>query len=251
MFRSAAKAMYLSCSRWERAGVLKDIDVQFHNNGSVLFGVTEYVPVLMKYVERYGANLNFPSTLVAIDSLAKIAAFKQKIDDEIHRVEEKFDMIHIVPPQVAPDFISSSQLAAESGFVDVNQDTLRYTRYNNIFALGDACNAANAKTMAAVRKQAPAVAINELAALEGKPPVADYDGYGSCPLTVERGKIVLPELSYDGKLGLSFPTWLINVTKPSRLAWALKDTILPPVYWYGMLKGHEWIVKPHKIATGR
>src|SRR3546814_11397260 len=33
------KAMYLSCNVWERSGVLKDIDVQFHNSGAVLFGV--------------------------------------------------------------------------------------------------------------------------------------------------------------------------------------------------------------------
>ena len=245
------KAMYLSCSNWERAGVLKDIDVQFHNNGAVLFGVTEYVPALMEYIERYGANLNFQSTLVAIDGPSKTATFEQKIGDEVRIVEEKFDMIHVVPPQVAPDFISSSPLAAPNGFIDVEQDTLRHTKYKNIFALGDACNAPNAKTMAAVRKQAPVVAVNALAALDGRAPVADYDGYGSCPLTVERGKIVLAEFSYGGKLAPSFPTWLINGTRPSRLAWALKDTILPPVYWYGMLKGHEWMVKPHKIGTGR
>jgi sulfide:quinone oxidoreductase len=27
----------------------------------------------------------------------------------------------------------------------------------------------------------------------------------------------------------------------------LKDTILPPVYWHGMLKGREWMVKPQMI----
>ena len=49
-------------------------------------------------------------------------------------------------------------------------------------------------TAAAARKQAPIVAVNALAALDGKPPVATYNGYGSCPLTVEAGKIVHPAL---------------------------------------------------------
>ncbi|MGE5953096.1 MAG: FAD/NAD(P)-binding oxidoreductase, partial [Qipengyuania vulgaris] len=48
------KAMYLSCSEWERRGVLKDMDVHFHNAGGVLFGVADYVPALMDYIERYG-----------------------------------------------------------------------------------------------------------------------------------------------------------------------------------------------------
>mgnify|MGYP003145032453 FL=1 len=241
------KAMYLSCSKWERAGVLGNIDVQFHNTGPVLFGVQEYVPALMEYIERYDAHLNLESRLVAVDGPGKIATFEQKRGEQTERVEVAFDMIHVVPPQMAPDFIRSSPLAAESGFVDVDPATLRHAKYANIFALGDACSAPNAKTMAAVRKQAPVVAVNALAALDGRPPVADYDGYGSCPLTVERGKVVLAEFGYGGKLLPSFPNWLIDGTRPSRLSWLLKDTILPPVYWHGMLKGREWMVKPHRI----
>ena len=243
------KAMYLSCTRWEKSGVLPEIDVQFHTAGAVLFGVPAYVPALMEYVERYNAHLNFESELVAVDGPGGFATFERKHGDTVARVEEHFDMIHVVPPQTAPDFVASSPLAAASGFIDVDEATLRHSRYANVFALGDACSASNAKTMAAARKQAPVVAVNVLAALEGRPPVADYDGYGSCPLTVESGKIVLAEFGYGGKLLPSFPTWLIDGTRPSRLSWLLKDTILPPVYWHGMLKGREWMVKPHRIGT--
>jgi sulfide:quinone oxidoreductase len=87
-----------------------------------------------------------------------------------------------------------------------------------------------------------------LATLEGKEPVADYDGYGSCPLTVERGKIVLAEFGYGGKLLPSFPSWFIDGTKPSRAAWYLKTQLLPEIYWRGMLKGHEWMAAPHMIG---
>lgn len=243
------KAMYLSCNRWERMGVLKDVDVQFHTAGAVLFGVTAYVPALMDYIERYNAHLNLGSNLVAINGPARLATFERKQGDETIRVDEPFDMIHVVPPQTAPDFVRSSPLAAPSGFIEVDEATLRHTRYPNVFALGDACSASNAKTAAAVRKQAPVVAVNALAVLEGGDPVADYDGYGSCPLTVEAGKIVLAEFGYGGKLLPSFPNWLIDGTRPSRLSWLLKDTILPPVYWHGMLRGHEWMVKPHPIGS--
>ncbi len=241
------KAMYLSCHQWERGGTLSGTDVQFHNAGAVLFGVAHYVPALMSYIERYGINLKFESKLVAIDGARKIATFEQKQGDAATRVEEPFDMIHVVPPQVAPDFIRNSPLAAPSGFIEVDEGTLQHKRYPNIFALGDAAGTSNAKTAAAARKQAPIVAVNVLAALAGKPPVAHYDGYGSCPLTVERGKIVLAEFGYGGKLLPSFPKWLIDGAKPQRLSWLLKDTILPPVYWHGMLKGREWMVKPQPI----
>ena len=75
-------------------------------------------------------------------------------------------------------------------------------------------------------------------------PHATYDGYGSCPLTVERGKIVFAEFGYGGKLLPTFPKWLIDGTRPQRLPWLLKKIILPPVYWEAMLKGREWYARP-------
>ncbi|SNS55814.1 sulfide:quinone oxidoreductase [Sphingomonas laterariae] len=243
------KAMYLSCHRWEKSGILARSNVQFHSAGAALFGVPDYIPALMEYVDRYGIHLNFGSKLVAVDGAARTAIFQQSDSEGTRQIAERFDMIHVVPPQIAPDFIRSSPLAAASGFVEVDEATLRHPRHPEIFALGDACATSNAKTAAAARKQAPVVAVNALAALDGRPPVAAYDGYGSCPLTVEAGRIVLAEFGYGGKLLPSFPRWLIDGTRPSRLSWLLKDSILPPVYWHGMLKGREWMVRPQPIGT--
>jgi len=234
------KAMYLSCDHWLRSGVLDQIDVEFDNAGGVLFGVADYVPALMSYVEKYDIDLKFNSTLVAVDGPGQKATFKTEDGD----VTREFDMLHVVPPQVAPQFLADSPLAAESGFTDVDQHTLQHVRYPNVFGLGDGGSTPNAKTMAAARKQAPVVAVNLLQQLDGKGPRAGYDGYGSCPLTVERGKIVLAEFGYGGKLTPSFPSWLIDGTKPARLSWMLKADALPWIYWNGMLKGREWLAGP-------
>jgi sulfide:quinone oxidoreductase len=241
------KAMYLSGDAWFRRGVLKDIDIQFMNAGGALFGVKEYVTALMDYIVKYDATLNFFHTLTAIDGAAKTATFKvTKPDTDSKEVTVDFDMIHVCPPQRAPAFIRNSALVDAAGWVDVDQATLRHKTYTNIWSLGDVMNAPNAKTMAAARKQAPVVAVNVLADIAGKSAAAIYDGYGSCPLTVERGKIVLAEFGYGGVLLPSFPNWLIDGTKPSRLAWALKAQGLPQVYWHAMLKGREWMAGPEK-----
>lgn len=248
------KAMYLSCDIWSDAGALRDIEVEFHNAGAVLFGVAAYVPALMAYVNRYGIALRPESRLVAVDGPGRAATFERKSPDgateRVERVEREFDLLHAVPPQVAPDVVRMSPLAGATGFIDVDPATLRHMRYPDIFALGDACSAPNAKTAAAVRKQAPVVAMNVLATLEGKALPAAYDGYGSCPLTVERGKIVLAEFGYGGKLLPSFPSWVIDGTTPSRAAWFLKERLLPPIYWQGMLRGREWLARP-QTSQGR
>ena len=244
------KALYLSADHWYRHGRLKDIDIAFHNAGGVLFGVKDYVPALMEYIERYDTTLNFFNNLVAIDGPAKKAWFKvSKPDAEPETVEAAFDMIHVCPPQTAPDFIRVSPLADQAGWIDVDQSTLRHKTYQNVWSLGDVMSAPNAKTAAAARKQAPVVADNLMADIGGTSAVAHYDGYGSCPLTVERGKIVLAEFGYGGKLLPSFPQWLIDGQKPSKLAWLLKERLLPPIYWQAMLRGREWMAKPEKVTV--
>lgn len=244
------KALYLSADHWTRSGALNSIDIQFMNAGGVLFGVKDYVPALMDYIDRYNADLNFFHNLVSIDGPSRRATFEVKDPETGTRtVETDYDMIHVTPPQTAPDFVRVSPLADAAGWVDVDQATLRHKTYDNIWSLGDVMNAPNAKTAAAARKQAPVVAENVIADISGRSAVAQYDGYGSCPLTVERGKIVLAEFGYGGTLLPSFPSWLIDGTRPSRSAWLLKERILPPVYWRAMLRGKEWMAKPEKVSA--
>jgi sulfide:quinone oxidoreductase len=237
------KAMYLACDAWSRRGVLQDVVVEFHTATPALFGVKEFVRPLMAYVEKYGVALNVTSNLKAVDGPGRKAWFEVKrADGTSETVERAFDMIHVCPPQRAPSLVRDSALADAAGWIEVSPETLRHPRYGNVFGLGDACSAPNAKTAAAARKQAPVVAMNVLAVLDGKGPRALYDGYGSCPLTVERGKILLAEFGYGGKLLPTFP--LIDATTPSRLAWLLKEKMLPAIYWELMLKGREWLAKP-------
>ena len=239
------KAMYLACDAWTRRGVLKDIEVEFHNAGGALFGVKDYVPALMRYVDKYGIDLCFNETLVAVDGSAKTAYFDvTDAEGNVIRQARDFDMMHVCPPQTSLDFVKSSPLANESGWIDVDGETLQHTKYGNVFGLGDAGSTPNAKTAAAVRKQAPVVAHNVLCTLDGKAPNAVYNGYGSCPLTVERGKIVLAEFAYGGKLDPTFPMWALNGTKPTRAAWFLKEKMLPSIYFNQMLRGDETLAKP-------
>ncbi|SDW08319.1 sulfide:quinone oxidoreductase [Nitrosomonas eutropha] len=233
------KAMYLSCDYWQRKGVLNNIEVEFDLAGAVLFGIPEFVPPLMQYVHKYNANLAFSSNLVKVDGSKKIATFEVKNEaGEVTRVDKPFDMLHITPPQVAPDFLRNSALANAAGFCEVDPKTLRSTCFSNVFSLGDACSAPNSKTAAAVRKQVVIVAENLLAAKEGRELRAVYDGYGACPLTVENGKVVLAEFGYGGKL---LPTFPLNPVIARKLYWWMKVNLFPWVYWDCLLKGREWL----------
>ena len=229
------KALYLSCHEWEKRGKLKDIEVELNNAGGALFGVADFVPPLMEYVKKYNATLNFSCNLISVNGPEQKATFAVKdAEGNITQVEKSFDMLHVVPPQGPQECVKGSPIADAAGWVEVDQHTLQHTRYPNIFGLGDCCSSPNSKTAAAARKQVVVVAENLMACRSNQPMPLKYDGYGSCPLTVENGKIVLAEFGYGGKLLPTFP-WLINPLKATKLAWLLKKHVLPWLYWNAML----------------
>ncbi|MCU0120964.1 NAD(P)/FAD-dependent oxidoreductase [Pseudomonas sp. B2M1-30] len=239
------KALYLSCDHWRKTGVLNKVEVEFNLAGAALFGVPTFVPPLMKYIEKYNARLAFNANLVKVDGPARTAWFDVKdADGNVTRQAKTFDLLHVVPPQVAPDFIAHSPLADAAGWCEVNPHTMQHPRFPEVFALGDICGTSNAKTAAAVRKQIVVVAENLLAQRKELALPLKYDGYGSCPLTVEKGKVILAEFGYGGKL---LPTFPLDPTVPRRSAWWLKATLLPWFYWNGMLKGREWLTRLSQV----
>ena len=236
------KALYLSADHWLKTKRLDNINIDFCNAGGVLFGVPAYVGTLQSYMDKYGVSPSYNHNLVKVDGDQRKAWFDvTDAEGNKSQICKDFDMLHVCPVQQAPAFIADSGLADQGGWLAVDPHSLCHTEYANIWGLGDVMNTTNAKTMAAVRKQVPVVAKNIISVQAGQAPSAKYDGYGSCPLTVERGKIVLAEFCYGGRVAPSFPNWVNAGTKPTRLAWWLKSLALPFVYWHMMLKGREWM----------
>jgi len=237
------KIMYLAADRFRKKGILDKFTIEFCNASPSMFGVPFFAKALSKVVADYGIKANFNTNLVAIDGPAKIATFEvTDSDGNKQQVNKSFDMIHVTPPQSAPDFIKESPLANAAGWVDVNEKTLQHNKYSNIFGLGDAAATSNAKTAAAIRKQVPVVVDNILALINSKAVEEGYDGYGSCPLTTSLSTVMLAEFSYGGKVTPSFP--LLDPRKNRWIWWWGKTTGFPWLYWHLMIKGYR-IDIPH------
>jgi len=232
------KIMYLAADYLRRKGLLDKSNIHLYSAGTIIFGVPKYAATLQKVVDRYGIKTHFYHELVEIDGEKKLAWFEVTAPDgNKSRVEVTFEMIHVVPPQSAPDFIKNSPLAMPGnplGWIDVDMHTMQHVRYPNIFALGDATNTPNAKTGAAVRKQAPVVVKNLLALMHGHKMHGHYLGYGSCPLVTGYGKLVLAEFGYDNKVMETFP---FDQGKERFSMWLLKKYVLPWMYWNRILSG--------------
>jgi sulfide:quinone oxidoreductase len=237
------KIMYLASDRFRKHGILDKFSVEFCTAAPAIFGIPFFAKALAKVAAGYGIKSNFNTNLVAIDGANKTATF-EVTDSEGNktRIDKKFDMIHVTPPQSAPDFIKSSPLANAAGWVDVHDKTLQHTKYPNVFGLGDVASTGNAKTAAAIRKQVPVV-VDNITNLMNKAAMREgYDGYGSCPLTTSLSGVILAEFSYGGKITPSFP--LVDPRKSRWIWWLGKTTIFPWMYWHLMLKGFRFDI-PH------
>lgn len=226
------KIMYLADDAFRRQKVRENSRVIFAIANPNLFQVERYRVVLEQVAAERGIETLFLHDLVRIDSAAKEAVFRKLNTSE--EVVLPYNLLHVTPPMGPPDFIRASPLADAAGWVDVHKHTLRHVRYPNVFALGDCSNLPTSKTAAAIRKQAPVVAQNLVAAMNEQTLPGSYDGYTSCPLVTGYGKMVLAEFDYDKTPQETFP---FDQARERWSMWLLKKYLLPPMYWYGMLRG--------------
>jgi sulfide:quinone oxidoreductase len=111
---------------------------------------------------------------------------------------------------------------------------LQHVRHANIFSLGDASGLPTSKTGAAIRKQAPVLVENLLAAMANKALTGSYTGYTSCPLVTGYGKLVLAEFDYNNQPMETFP---FDQSKERWSMYQLKRRVLPWLYWNKILDG--------------
>ncbi len=229
------KILYLTADYMRKQGRENDVKLEYWSGGGRLFGVERYEKTLLKVVERGHIDLHFQVKLEEIDGenkRAKFVGFGEKNKGEETWVD--YEMIHVAPPQSAPDFIKNSSLANTAGWLEVDQYTLQHVRYYNIFGLGDAAGLPTAKTGAAIRKQVPVLVKNMLSLIDGGAMVAQYNGYSSCPLITGYGKLVMAEFDYQNNPQETFP---FDQSKERWSMYILKRYILPWLYWHKILPG--------------
>lgn len=249
------KIMYLAESYFHRSGVRDKTNVVFATPGTVIFGVPEIKKTLLEVVDRKDINLRFGHKLVKVDGPNRIAWYE--FADHVREYNHKdiktetdgkltgihYDMMHTAPPSKAPEFIRNSPLVNEAKWVDVDKHTMQHNTYPNIFSLGDVAGVPTAKTGAAIRKQVPVV-VDNILLMKSRNIIGDksYNGYSSCPLVTDYGKMVLAEFDYDNNFTPDPKLKMMLISDSSKelwRLWMLKKYGLPYLYWNKMLKGKD------------
>lgn len=252
------KTAYLSADYFRKKGISDKTNVVFATPGTVIFGVPAIAKTLMEVIHRYGIHFKPFYAPVKIDAANQQITFRSVHPEENMCVVNEgnvlkeemqgkssivmpYDMLHLAPPQRAPEFIRNSSLVNDAGWLSVNIETLQHTEYPNVFGLGDVAGLPTAKTGAAIRKQAPIVVANLLELIKNEKITGmQYNGYSSCPLVTGYGKMVLAEFDYKQNF-LPDPQLkkmlIFDSSKEHWRLWMLKKYMLPYLYWNKMMKG--------------
>ena len=235
------KVMWLALDNWRSSGLYdpanptsSQVRVTFASGMGGMFAVPKYAAKLEALRKERGVEGLFQHDLVSVDG--DKATFARPDGQE--QVVRQFDLLHATPKMGPHAFVKNSPLANSAGYVDVDDHTAQHRKYANVWSSGDASSLPTSKTAAAVTSQAPVIVGNILRAIEGKAAEPGYDGYTSCPLLTEYGKVLLAEFKYGGVPKETFGDAIgIDQAEPRRSFYHLKKDFFPWVYFNSMVKG--------------
>lgn len=107
-----------------------------------------------------------------------------------------YDLLVSIPPHGGAELIARSGLGDGSAWIPTDRHTLAVPAAPHTFALGDATDLPSSKAGAVAHFQSEVVTQNLLAAIDGRPPVATFDGHTNCFIETGFGKAMLIDFNY-------------------------------------------------------
>ena len=224
----AQKPMYLACDRWQKLGLLDGIRVVFVTPEPAPFHIRAVADELTRTLDAYGIETHFGARISEVR--ADASELDVVVDGQTTTIA--YDVLHATPPQAAAEWIAGSGLHGDDGFVDVDRETLRHRRWDNIWALGDVASLTRIRSGGAIRSQAKVITD----ALTRSKKNSRYDGYSETPFTVSGRTAVFAEFDRRGRLQPSIPFWR-TLYRERRFTYLMDRRVLPWVYWNLILKG--------------
>ncbi|MGD2061769.1 MAG: FAD/NAD(P)-binding oxidoreductase [Acidimicrobiia bacterium] len=156
--------------------------------------------------------------------------------------EIPFDLLVTIPLNMGADFVARSGLGDELNYVPVDQGTFLSTKWDNIFAVGDASNIPASKAGSVAHFAVEIFAENFLHHIAGEEMPHRFDGHANCFIESGGGKGMLIDFNYDteplpGKYPLPGigPFSLLEETELNHYG----KLMFKWVYWNALLPGRE------------
>jgi sulfide:quinone oxidoreductase len=168
--------------------------------------------------------------------------------------EVPFDLLVTVPLNMGADFVADSGLGDELNYVPVDKHTQLSTKFDNIFAIGDASDIPASKAGSVAHFAVEIFVDNFLEHIAGRPMTGAFDGHANCFVESGDDKALLIDFNYDteplaGKYPLPVvgPMDLLKETRANHLG----KLAFRWIYWNVLLPGRPVPLPAHMSMAGK
>jgi len=186
--------------------------------------------------------------------------YLERVDDENKKIisydgrEVKFDLLTIIPVNMGADWVARSGMGDDMNYIATDKYPLRSEKWENIFVLGDASNIPTSKAGSVVHFASDVLFENLMAAIEGRPLIAKFDGHSNCYIETGFGKGSLIDFNYETEpLPGTYPLPGIGpfgLLKNTRINHYGK-VMFRWIYWHLLLKGKELPLESQMTMAGK
>jgi sulfide:quinone oxidoreductase len=168
--------------------------------------------------------------------------------------EVEYDLLVTVPINMGDPVIARSGMGDELRFVPTEKHTLKASKHDNIFVLGDATNLPSSKAGSVAHFQGDVFIENFLRYVDGLPLRETFDGHANCYIESGFGKGFLIDFNYDVEpLPGKFPLPGIgpfSLLQESRINhWG--KMMFRWMYWNLLLKGKQLPITAEMQMAGK
>ncbi|MGA8042283.1 MAG: FAD/NAD(P)-binding oxidoreductase [Terracidiphilus sp.] len=203
--------------------------------------------VLGEFLERKGISVTPDFGVARVDSKEK----KLVAWDE---TEVDYDLLVSIPTNMGDACIARSGLGNELNFVPTDKETLLADGLKDVFVLGDASNLPSSKAGSVVHFQSEILFQNILEHIDGRPPMAHFDGHANCFIESGFDKGLLIDFNYETEpLPGEFPlpgVGPFTLLQESRINHYGK-LMFRWVYWNVLLRGMELQIESEMSMAGK
>lgn len=190
--------------------------------------------------EHLGGMLSERKIQVEADFLVERVDEERKVLVSYDEREVPFDLLVTVPVNMGADFVARSGLGDELNYVPVDKHTLLSTKFDNIFAVGDASDIPASKAGSVAHFAVEIFVENFLQHIDGLAMTGAFDGHANCFVEAGDDKALLIDFNYDtqplpGKYPVPYvgPLSLLKETHTNHLG----KLAFRQIYWNVLLPG--------------
>lgn len=239
--------LFLADAFFTKKGMRDKVELQLVTPLSGAFTKPTSSRVLGEFLERKGISVVPDFNIARVDSKEKkIVSWDEN--------EVNYDVLISIPTNMGDAAIERSGLGNELNFIPTDKETLLADGLKDVFVLGDATNLPSSKAGSVVHFQSEVLFQNFLEHIDGRPPIAHFDGHANCFIESGFDKGMLIDFNYTTEpLPGEFPlpgVGPFTLLGESRINHYGK-LMFRWVYWNLLLRGMELPIEAEMSMAGK